>query len=302
MPTPTVTLVTSRNLPTLTEDLAGLADEVAARGVEVRVSVWDDPDVNWSDAGLCVILSVSDFADRPEEFFAWAEKVPRILNDPGVLRWNTDKHYLRELEGRGLPTIQTTWLEPSAGLSKHQVHTRMPALGDFVVKSSLSSGRHTTGRYTAIDARSRGAAIHHALQIMEGGRAALVQHYLSAVGNRGEISLVFFNGLLSHAVEKEGILQTEIDPGDGPRSRAFPHAVTAEERHLGEDVRNALHACIREVTGRDHLLLYTRVDMIHTGDGLKLLEVNLMDVTLYLTIVPGALDRFADAISVRAFW
>jgi len=297
-----VTLVTSRDLPTLSDDFAGLAEAVRSRGVNVRTAVWDDPSVSWEDAGLCLILTITDFADRPEEFFAWADGVPRVLNDPRILRWNSDKHYLQRLAARGVPTIDTTWLEPGAGLSKHQVHTRMPARGDFVVKSSLASNRHTTGRFTSTDARSRAAAIQHALTILGGGRAALVQRYLTAVGDRGEISLVYFNELLSHAVEKEGIFQTEADPGSRPRSRAFPHEVTAGERHLGEDVRNALHACIREVSGRDHLLAYARVDMIHTDDGLKVLEVNLMDVTLYLAAVPGAVDNFADAIAVRAFW
>ncbi|NLI17811.1 MAG: glutathione synthetase [Actinomycetales bacterium] len=302
MSRPKVTLVTSSDLPTLSDDFSGLLDAISRRGVEVGTAVWDDPGVDWEGAGLCVILTVSDFADRPEEFFEWAARVPRLLNDPGVLRWNSDKHYLQDLALSGVPTIDTTWLEPGAGLSKHQVHTRMPARGDFVVKSSLSSNRHTTGRYTSTDARSRGAAIQHALDILGTGRAALVQRYLTAVGDRGEISLVYFNGLFSHAVEKEGILQTEVDPGSAPRSRAYPHEVSPEERHLGEDVRNAFHACIRKVTGRDHLLIYARVDIIHTADGLKVLEVNLMDVTLYLAAVPGAVDNFADAIAVRAFW
>lgn len=302
MPKPKVTLVTSSDLPNLPADCDGLIEALEARGLDPRIAVWDDPAVDWEDAGLCVILTVTDFAERPDEFFTWAETVPRILNDPKVLRWSSDKHYLQELAARGMPTISTMWLEPERKLSKHQVHTRMPANGDFVIKSSLSSNRHSTGRYTALDARSRAAAIQHALNIMASGRAALVQRYLQAVDNRGEISMFFFNGLNSHAIEKEAILQTEVDPGRHARSRAFPHVVTVEERHLGDDVRNTLHEGIKELTGRDHLLLYCRVDMIHTEEGLKVLEVNLMDVNLYLSVVDGALENFADAIVVRAFW
>lgn len=269
--------------------------------MDARVAVWDDPAVDWEQAGLSVVLTISDYADRPEEFFRWAETVPRLLNDASVLRWNSDKHYLIELEKRGVPTIETTWLEPSARLSKHQVHTRMPALGEFVVKSSLSSNRHTTGRYTATDGRSRSAAIQHALSVLDKGNAALVQRYFTTREDDGEVSLIFFNGLLSHSVAKEGILQTIPDPGNRPRSRARAHEATREEWLLAEDVRRHLHGTIKDTTGRDHLLLYSRVDMLHTEEGLKLLEVNLMDVTLYLATSPGAVADFANAIAVRAY-
>ena len=293
--------MTSSDLPDLSDDLVGLPDALGALGVDARIAVWDDPAVDWSAAGLCVVLTITDYADRPEEFFRWAETVPRLLNDAGVLRWISDKHYLSELEERGLPTIKTTWLEPAANLSKLQVLTRMPALGDFVVKSALSSNRHTTGRYTATDGRSRSAAIQHALNILQKGNAALIQRYFTMSRENGEVSLVFFNGLLSHAVTKEGILQTEADPGNRPRSSARFHEVTREEWHLAEEVRRHLHAAIKHHTGRDHLLIYTRIDMLHTDEGLKLLEVNLMDVTLYLTAAPGAVESLANAIAVRAF-
>lgn len=298
---PRVTLVTSSDIPHLSDDFSELPAALEARGLDVRVSVWDDPTVDWADAGLCVILTVTDFAERPEEFFAWARTVPRIINDPAVLEWNSDKHYLIELAERGMPTIETTWLEPAAQLSKHQVHTRMPANGDFVVKSSLSSNRHTTGRYTSTDARSRAAAIEHARRILADGHAALVQRYIQEFDNRGEKSLLFFNGLLSHAVEKEPVLQTEPDVSKRPAVRAFPHQITTEERMVGEEVRRALHGRIAELTGRDHLLIYCRIDIVNVGDAIKVLEVNLMDVTLYLKSSPEALNNFADAITVRAF-
>lgn len=277
-------------------------DALKERGMDPQIAVWDDPEVDWEEAGLSVILTVTDFADRAEEFFTWAESVPTLLNNPQILRWTSDKHSLRDLEERGMPTIKTTWLEPEANLSKHQIHTRMPAGGDFVVKSSRSSNRHTTGRYTAVDARSRAAAIEHAMNILNRGNAALVQRYVQSIDHRGEISLIYFNGLLSHSVEKEAVLQTEADPGSRPRSRAYTHEVTQEERHLGEDVRAALHRYIRDFTGRDHLLLYARIDLVENQGKLEVLEVNLMDVTLYLSVVEGALERFADAIQVRALF
>ncbi len=90
------------------------------------------------------------------------EPGPRILNAEQVLRWNTDKGYLRELEGAGIPVIPTLWLDPARNLSSRAIHTRLPAQGDFVIKPVVSAGAKDTGRYQAGEAHSRGLAIQHA--------------------------------------------------------------------------------------------------------------------------------------------
>ena len=50
---------------------------------------------------LVVVRSPWDYADRLEEFLAWAESVgpEKLRNAPEILRWNTDKRYLAELDG-----------------------------------------------------------------------------------------------------------------------------------------------------------------------------------------------------------
>ena len=39
----------------------------------------------------------------------------RLLNSAAVLRWNTDKRYLGELEGAGIPIVPTQFLAPGDG-------------------------------------------------------------------------------------------------------------------------------------------------------------------------------------------
>ena len=198
---PKVTLVTSANMPELFSDESGLPDALAERGMDPQIAVWNDPTVDWDAAGVCVIRSVSDYATQRQEFINWANSVPRLLNHADVMEWNTDKHYMKDLEALGLPVIPTTWLEPSHGFSKHQVHSRFPALGDFVVKPAVSSGVRDIGRYTAIDTSQRQAALAQTMELLDDGRSVMLQRYLEDIDVHGEVSLVFFNGLLSHAVE-----------------------------------------------------------------------------------------------------
>ncbi|MFD1504513.1 glutathione synthetase [Georgenia yuyongxinii] len=304
MSKPIVTLATCAALPHLAEDDAALPDALAERGIEPRIAVWDDPDVDWSAAGLVVLRSVHDYAARRDQFLSWAESVPKIVNHADVLRWNTDKHYLLELAERGMPMIPTVWLEPERKLSKHQVHTRFPAGGEFVVKPAVSSGSAEAGRYTAVDGNSRREAINHAMDLLNQGRTVMVQRYLESVDKRGETALIYMNGLVSHAVEKEAMLQGPYRPGtQAPREVAHARQATDAEWRLGEEVRGAIHSYIKSRLGRDEQLTFCRIDVVEGLNGtMSVMEVSLVDASLYLSTTPGAVDNFADAIAVRAFW
>ncbi|AYD90920.1 glutathione synthetase [Actinomyces lilanjuaniae] len=306
MTDPVVTLATSKDYPELDEDDRGLPDALRQRGIEPRVAVWDDPEVDWGDSGTVVLRSVRDYAVTRTyaDFLAWTRSVPRLLNQPDVVAWNSDKHYLVRLAELGVPTIPTTWLEPGAGYSKHQVHTRFPAYGDFVVKPAISSGGRGTGRYTATDAGSRSAAISDAVHHLGRGRSVMVQRYLEEVDRQGEVSLVYFNGVLSHAVEKDPMLHPSFRATDEVHGEEVAARDPSEQEWLwGERVRKAIHTLIKETSGRDVQLLFNRVDVVSDGrGGFYLMEVSLIDAALYLGTSSEALDGFADAIAQRVFW
>ena len=306
MTKPIVTLATSADFPNLDEDDCGLPDALRERGIEPRVAIWDDPAVNWDDAGVVVMRSVRDYAtkDKYAAFLEWARSLSRVANHSDVVTWNSDKHYLGRLADLGVPMIPTTWLEPTAGLSKHQVHTRFPAQGDFVVKPAISSGGRGTGRYTSTHAGSRSQAINDAMHHLRHGRSVMVQRYLQQVDRGGEISLVYFNGVLSHAVDKAPMLHPRFRSTDEVHEEVVTAREPSEQEWLwGERVRKAIHGLIKEHAGRDIQLLFNRVDMVGDGQGgFYLMEVSLIDAGLYLGSTPDALDNFADAIAQRVFW
>jgi len=301
---PLVTLVTSSAFPELDEGEKGLPEALEARGIDVDLKQWDDPSVNWADAGVCVLRSVHNYAADRAKFLEWAHTVPRLLNNANIIEWNTDKHYLQELNSRGMPVIDTVWLEPERRLSKHQVHTRFPAHGDFVVKPAVSSGSRQAGRYTANDAISRMNAIQHAYGLLKQERAVMVQRYVDSVDVRGETALIYLNGVLSHTVEKQAMLRGEdASPGSVAPERVFARDATIEELRVGERARAAIHGYIKDRMGRDAQLLFCRIDIVEGEDGAPtVMEVSLTDASLYCGTVPGALDSFADAIASRVFW
>ncbi|WP_149202111.1 ATP-grasp domain-containing protein [Actinotalea subterranea] len=305
-----IALATCTALPDLDPDDAPLLGALLQRGVEAQTVVWDDPAVDWSAFDLVVIRSTWDYAQRRGEFLEWAsrvEAVSTLANPYPVVRWNTDKHYLDELERAGVPVVPTIWLEPERHLSSRALHTRFPAHGDFVIKPAVSAGSVDTGRYTAIDAGSRGLAIRHARRLLEAERTVMVQRYLRSVDTVGERAHVFIAGEYSHSVLKGAMLDGPDVGVDGVYKEERMERITASEtevevaREVIRVARRLLTASADGVEVPPEPFLYARVDVV-SGDEEEpvLMELELVEPSLFTSLGDGALDRFADAIVARA--
>jgi glutathione synthase/RimK-type ligase-like ATP-grasp enzyme len=277
LPALRVALATCAEVPAGDEDAAPLIEALAARGVEAAPAVWDDGAVEWAEFDLVVVRSTWDYPDRRDEFLAWAESVPRVLNSPAVLRWNTDKRYLATL---GVETVATVFLEPGDPF----VAPDEP----FVVKPSVGAGSIGAARYDTGAARAH----DHVRRLHAEGKTVMVQPFLEAVDHAGEVALHYLGGMFSHAVRKAAMLPRGGDPGEGlfveeQISAAEP---SADELELAEQ---SLHA----VPFQREELLYARVDLL---PGPVLLEVELTEPSLYLGYAEGAAERFADAIAAAS--
>jgi hypothetical protein len=288
---PRLAIVTCSDFPSLADDDQLVLPALAARGVTPSVAVWDDPAVDWASYDLAVLRSPWDYAERRDEFVAWASSVPGLANAPEVIRWNTDKRYLHSLAEAGLPVVPTSWLSPGDPVS-------LPGAGEFVVKPAVSAGARDTGRYSADDPAQLAAAGDLARQILDSGRTVMVQPYLADIDTAGETALLFLGGAYSHAIRKGPILArsyVDVDP-TGPPGGAAPRTPSPAERDLADRVLAAVPSI--EPGAAD--LLYARVDLVPGPDGAPvLLELELTEPSLYLAADAGAADRFADVL-VRA--
>lgn len=303
-----IALATCAALPDLHPDDQPLLTALADRGVRAEAVVWDDRTVDWSAYDLVVIRSTWDYAGRRSEFLTWAAAVDRVttlVNPYPVVRWNTDKHYLRELEQAGIPVVPTMWLEPEHHLQSRALHTRFPAHGDFVIKPAVSAGSVDTGRYTAIDATSRGLAIQHAKRLLEAGRTVMVQRYLQSVDRVGERAHVFIAGQYSHTVLKGAMLDGPDVGVDGvyKEEQMSPWEAAGPEIEMARQViLTARRLLTQSAEGADvpKPFLYARVDVVSGDDGEPvLLELEMVEPSLFTALGEGALDRLADAIAAR---
>jgi glutathione synthase/RimK-type ligase-like ATP-grasp enzyme len=280
---PEVLLATFNLLPDGEPGGEALVPALAARGVDARWAVWDDPGVDWAAADLVVVRSTWDYHRRLAEFLGWARAVERstpVLNGAEVFAWNADKAYLTGLGD--LPVVPTGLLDDrtlvpglAAAIAEH---------GPVVVKPRTGAG----GVGVVVAESTRDGRL-------EGLTASpwVVQPLVESVRTEGETSVFVFDGRATGRVDKlpaGGEIRVHELYGGGSRAGVLDGSVAA----LAEEaVRSA-----GKVLGAD--LAYARVDLIRLADGrLAVSELELIEPGLYLDVLPGNADAFVDVVARR---
>jgi glutathione synthase/RimK-type ligase-like ATP-grasp enzyme len=281
-----VLLATCAALPDGDEDGAALSSALAGLGVQSRWCPWTSP-VEWDDA-LVVIRSTWDYTDRRTEFLGWAHSVPRLANSAQTLEWNSDKTYLRDLADAGIAITPTEWLTPGLALEQF-------GYDEVVVKPSVGAGSRGAGRFRAAQAA---AARKHVRALHDAGRTVLLQPYLAGVDDTGEAALIYLDGVFSHAVTKAAMLPPDVVHGTDAAALFVAERITA--RTVSDAERAVADAALSVVTDRFGCPLYARVDLLPAPYGPVVVEVEVIEPSLFLSHSPGAAKRFAAAIAARA--
>ena len=278
-------------MPTGDGDDLPLVMALTDLGFEVSMVPWDQPGVDWATFDATVIRATWDYTTRQEEFLAWAASVPRLYNPAPVVVANSDKTYLAELAAAGLPVVDTRLAPPGT-------EPELPETGEFVLKPSVGAGSRGVGRFDASRPGAEQRAREHVRTLHAAGRTVLLQPYLDAVDTAGETALIFVDGGFSHAIRKGPMLRP------GARHRVDGGALYIPENISARRPSEAELAVAERVfryanAGLPENLLYARIDLLPGPDGPVVVELELVEPTLFLTHSDGGADRLAAAISAR---
>ncbi|HEY7377856.1 MAG TPA: hypothetical protein VH542_04140, partial [Steroidobacteraceae bacterium] len=208
-------LVSARAATGLDEDMPPLLNALQAAGADARVVDWDDQGVEWRSLDLALLRSTWDASMRLAEFLDWSERVAQLttlLNPVPVIRWNTDKRYMRDLARAGVPIVPTQFVEAGTDVGR-TVSDFLNGTGssEIVVKPAVGSGSRHARRHPV----SEVAAIRaHVGQLLDMKHTALLQPYLARVDDHGETALLYFEGRFSHAIRKGPMLRAGENPTD----------------------------------------------------------------------------------------
>lgn len=268
------------------DDLAGYVsdDDLAMAplrelGHDVVTLSWRQTAIPWSDLDLVVIRTPWDYQTAPGEFLdvlAEIDSSTRLENPLEIVKWNLDKRYLREMSERGCEIVPTLWGREYTEDNFTGWLDELVA-GEVIIKPAISATAAHTYRLTHFDPEL--------IEVFE-GRHLLVQPFMDSIVTSGEFSLFYFNGVYSHAINKLP------KPADFRVQEEHGGLITAAVP-TGEILAAAAMAL--ELIGRD--LLYARVDLVRDEAGRYLLmELELIEPSLYLRTDSGAPARFARAI------
>ena len=272
--------VTDAERPLLTPDDRLAVPALAAHGLAVVPVVWTEP---LPAVDALVLRSTWDYHLRLPEFLEWIAGVERraipLHNSPATVRWNVDKLYLLEIEARGVPIVPTRHLRRGSGARLSEV-LRDACWTEAVVKPSVSGGAFQTWRGSA--GAEHDTRFARQLEAMD----CLVQPFVPELLAGGEWSLLYFGGRFSHAVLKR--------PASGDfRVQEEFGGVVVPARPSAEIVSSATRA----LAAAGHPTLYARVDGVVRAGRLEILELELVEPSLFLESSPGAAARFARALS-----
>ncbi|MBD2842282.1 ATP-grasp domain-containing protein [Erythrobacter rubeus] len=264
--------------------VAALEPAFEKHNLELRVVDWEAPVEAFDGLDLVLLGTAWNYQDKAQEFITRLEKLSArgimVCNPPEVVRWNYSKTYLRDLASSGAHTIPTQWLDdvtPADALSA------MAAFGcdRLVVKRQVGAGALDQVLLSSDALPKEGWRYGH---------RAMLQPYLPAIASEGELSFIFIDGKLGHALRK------------------LPAKGDYRIQSLYGGTEGVYHPAAEEIAEASSIVaalpfpvpLYARIDMLRAEDeALMVMEAELIEPYLYPEQGPELGERLASAIAKR---
>lgn len=266
-------------------------EPLAKLGWQTLVIPWQQAKVNWSEYDVVVIRSTWDYQDNADEFINVLTVIDKsaavLLNSLKTVQWNISKTYLKQLAQQGIAIVPTCW-HHTFDLNKilndiTQLQHRY-SCAEFIIKPCVSAGSFDTFRL------SQQNIVEQSAQLMQcfNNRDFMLQPFVPDILAEGEYSLFFFNNQLSHSIlkkPKSGDFRVQEEYG------GHLSLITPDEA--------LLDAAQKAISTIQDTPLYVRVDMVKYQGEYVLMELELIEPSLYFNIDPTAAQRFADALEKR---
>ncbi len=274
------------------QELEAVRDAFVHRGVRFRWRPWQQGLAGLSGEDAVLLQGVGGYHQEVEAFARFLEEGEQaglhFINPPNVVRWNMDKHYLRELESSGVAIVPTCWSRdndaPLSSVMQEQ------GWQDAVAKPVISAGAYETRRVRSGDDMADIDAWYAA---MCGRQPMMVQPFMPEIVTEGEWSLLFFREAYDQPLEDSFSHAVLKLPSDGDFRVQHEHG--GAYRHLSPPSSLFDDA----VTVLSHVpagWCYARVDGVRRQGRLLVMEIELIEPFLYLLPKQEPVNHFVEAL------
>jgi len=266
------------------EDDFLLTKALEDKGLRVFRTNWDDAQMDWSSTRFALFRSTWDYFERIIEFREWlgeASKQTNFINSAQLVNWNLDKHYLQELNEKGLAIPPTIFLEIGENRSLEEIISKT-TWKKYILKPAISGAARHTYLFQKADIQD----ITSIFEKLIASESMLLQEYQEQIESKGEISIIVINGKYAFSVlkkAKQGDFRVQDDFG----GTLHPYQASKEEIEFAE----------KSVSLCAELPLYARVDLIWDNDNqLCLSELELIEPELWIRRFPEIAELMANAV------
>ncbi len=261
-----------------------LQEALEKKKLKVDCTYWDDPEYDWSQTKTIVFRTIWDYFERYDEFSLWLDMIKnktKFINPKSLIDWNIDKHYLADLENRGIAIVPTTYVDRGSYRTIESVCDEKKWT-DVVIKPAIAGGAFHTHKVQ----KEERTSFEDLFKKLVSERDMLIQPFQKTITTLGEASLMVFNGKYTHAILKKaktGDYRVQDDFG----GTVYDYTPTPEEISFAEKV---FEAC-------DPMPAYGRADIIWDTNGKILLgELEIIEPELWVRNHPKSAKDFADGI------
>jgi len=262
-----------------------LDQPMAECGWQTQHISWRKKNVDWSQFAAVIIRSTWDYQDDAQAFMQVLAEIENsgavLLNSHAIAQWNINKNYLREVEQKGAKVIPTIWLETFDYSLIENYFKHFDTL-QIVIKPTISANSDNTFWLKSHDYQHRKKTLETSLY----KRQLMVQPFIPAIVEEGEYSLFYFAGEYSHCILKT--------PKAGDFRVQEEHGGLLQSINPNEELLTAAQQALKTIPEK---VLYARIDLVQFHGQYQLMEIELIEPSLYFNLDKNAATRFSIAFA-----
>jgi glutathione synthase/RimK-type ligase-like ATP-grasp enzyme len=250
--------------------------------IEAESIDWRASNIDWTAYDAVMVYSTWDYYEDHPQFINVLKKIESLniplYNPCSIIEWNSRKTYLQDLKKLGLKTLESVYI-PAQELGNLESILIEKGWDDCVIKPQISTSAHHIFRLN----RSNLSEIQSHLK--ELNEDWILQPFAPEIVSEGEWSFVFFDKEYLHcALKKPAPDHFVVQTGQKIPIQP-PEWMIQEAQHIVDTLN--LPA------------LQTRVDLIRRGDEVRIMEIEMVEPSLYLRYFPGSEKHIAEKINQK---
>lgn len=242
--------------------------------------------IDWDQYDSVIIRSTWNYQENFLKFINVLKEINSssadLQNPIDIVEWNLNKQYLKDFENKNIKIVPSQWFNNFIPKEIIQSFLNFNSK-KIIIKPCISANAD----YTYILEEKTALSKLNTLKKDFIDKEFIIQPFIQDIKNEGEYSLIFFGNTLSHVLlktPKVGDFRVQEEHGGTLKSIINPEQALIR---FGKNVINKLpRAC-----------LYSRVDIVRNKNEFLLMEVELIEPSLYFNMDSKSPKKFVEVFN-----